>query len=1239
MVLIRFAFLLAAALAATAVQAQVAFRSSATGFSTAGGGITHVAAGTISSRDNCGAVTPGLPAGRAAGDLMIALVNQRESSAVNTAPAGWTQIYTATPVTDFEVYVYYRIATNTAADNFSFSQATTCSSLGARISAFRNVDTANPFEFAGAIPGANVATASAGDLDAGTETTLSADAMTVVAGFIMNDRTVAATGWTESFDNAQNVARDYGISLHYQLQTTAGAKGGALNWDLSGIGNDNRVGIVINLRPRAELRIPLPAGTASGDVMIATVAVRPSASAINAPAGWTLVRETVQAADVTMRMATYRRNADGTEPAAYVWTFSGTHAGATGGIVSFTGADTVSASPIDAEGGNTTAAAFTHTATAITTTRPNAMLVSSHAFFTSSDWTPPAGMTEAVDVASEPLYAATGVSQSMNYVLQPAVGTTGDKTATASSTAPADAGNGVAYLLALKAAYTHYSVTYPGGSNFATCEPALVRITAHHPGHLESAPPAGTVLTINTSTTDGVWQSPLVTGTPANWTPSGANDGVATYTWNGTETFIEARLRRNTPTTAPHLSLNLTDTNARSEGAGEDLAVTFASSVLRITADGSSSANINTQIAGKRNTEGANIQTLYVQAVATAPATGACTTLFQNQTRSIEFAAVCNNPATCFDPDVNDAPLFEVFSGDGTGATVNIQKNNNTVTPAFYSTVPLNFSNDANAMAPLVFRYGDAGQMTLHMRYTLPAPPATTISGASNAFVVRPFGLAIRGASAAGAIQHGSTDSGTLLAAAGDNFTMTIAAYKWQSTAEDANADGIPDFALADVVDITDNGLTPNFAATTSVNAGSNIPGIATGAITRGVNCASTGTIAAGSWSGGAATITDWCYSEAGNVQVAALAVDYISPGVIVIGLSSFDGTGFTGGHVGRFRPKHFAVSAAALGNRVDAACAPASAFSYLGEPLTLTFTLTAQNRQNATTQNYTGAYAKLAPTTFANWSLGARSGATNLSARLDTGTAPTGSWVNGVASGVVLRTAVKRATPDNPDGPYTATAFGIAPADTDGVAMNTLDLDVDNNAVMDRKSLGVPGELRYGRLRVQNALGSSKLVLPVPLRTEYWNGTTFATNTLDSCTAILRKHIALSFTPASSLSDTNCETAVSTASVAFAAGVGSLTLAAPGAGNSGSVLLTPQLRAPGSGTYCPSVGAAPVTIPLASPADDAPARDYLLGRWNDAANPDADASTSHDDNPTGRASFGVYGSQPNNYIYFRENY
>jgi hypothetical protein len=47
----------------------------------------------------------------------------------------------------------------------------------------------------------------------------------------------------------------------------------------------------------------------------------------------------------------------------------------------------------------------------------------------------------------------------------------------------------------------------------------------------------------------------------------------------------------------------------------------------------------------------------------------------------------------------------------------------------------------------------------------------------------------------------------------------------------------------------------------------------------------------------------------------------------------------------------------------------------------------------------------------------------------------------------------------------------------------------------------------------------------------------------------------------------------------------------------------------------------------------------YLLGRWDDTANPDADGSTSYDDKPAGQAGFGLYGSQPKNFIFFRENY
>ena len=65
---------------------------------------------------------------------------------------------------------------------------------------------------------------------------------------------------------------------------------------------------------------------------------------------------------------------------------------------------------------------------------------------------------------------------------------------------------------------------------------------------------------------------------------------------------------------------------------------------------------------------------------------------------------------------------------------------------------------------------------------------------------------------------------------------------------------------------------------------------------------------------------------------------------------------------LGRFVPSHFAVSDIVITNRTDLSCSPPSRFSYMGEPLTSTFTLTAQNAAGGTTKNYFGALAKLTP-------------------------------------------------------------------------------------------------------------------------------------------------------------------------------------------------------------------------------------------------------------------------------------
>jgi len=145
------------------------------------------------------------------------------------------------------------------------------------------------------------------------------------------------------------------------------------------------------------LTITKPAGTAEGDVMIASVGVRPDTATITPPTGWTLVRRVDNTTANANTLAVYRKTAGASEPADYTWTM-GSAANSVGGIQAFSGVDITS--PVDVENGQTTASSLTHATPSVTTTETDAMLVTSHTYSSSATWTPPAGMTEAVDVQS-----------------------------------------------------------------------------------------------------------------------------------------------------------------------------------------------------------------------------------------------------------------------------------------------------------------------------------------------------------------------------------------------------------------------------------------------------------------------------------------------------------------------------------------------------------------------------------------------------------------------------------------------------------------------------------------------------------------------------------------------------------------------------------------------------------------------------------------------------------------------
>ena len=290
--------------------------------------------------------------------------------------------------------------------------------------------------------------------------------------------------------------------------------------------------------------------------------------------------------------------------------------------------------------------------------------------------------------------------------------------------------------------------------------------------------------------------------------------------------------------------------------------------------------------------------------------------------------------------------------------------------------------------------------------------------------------------------------------------------------------------------------------------------------------------------------------------------------------------------YFGRFVPDHFAITAKSILNRSGTAACAASSFTYMGEPLKQLVTLEAQNVANDVTTNYTGTYARLNPLTQLDIGVindpvnGARTPFKNC---ITTPGHPcftpgviTGSFVDGAAALVVPLTVFRGAAPA---GPFANVKIAIAPTDPDSVRLAAYDLDTVN-LVAGAANHGQTGDtiLRYGRLSIDNAYGSELLKLTMKVNAQYWNGTGYASNTLDSCTPPLyaplsdyRGDVTALNLPSSSL----------TPGSPFALGAGALVLAkpAPAPAAKGSVKVTS-----GYPDYLPGYGRATFGVYKAGP-------------------------------------------------------
>jgi len=168
-------------------------------------------------------------------------------------------------------------------------------------------------------------------------------------------------------------------------------------------------------------------------------------------------------------------------------------------------------------------------------------------------------------------------------------------------------------------------------------------------------------------------------------------------------------------------------------------------------------------------------------------------------------------------------------------------------------------------------------------------------------------------------------------------------------------------------------------------------------------------------------------------------------------------------------------------------------------------------------------------------------------------------SWTDGIGD---LETSMVFERDPTPDGPYAMLEFGLEARDQDGVAVEPLDLDTTLDGSNDKRRLGETN-LRFGRLRLDDAFGPEVIDLPVPFFTEYWNGATYVRNADDSCTRIPREAINY---PDGNLVDANNLTVdlgggtttgdyadLDPVGVGFSLSDADHSFSAPGAGNTGS--------------------------------------------------------------------------------------
>jgi hypothetical protein len=435
---------------------------------------------------------------------------------------------------------------------------------------------------------------------------------------------------------------------------------------------------------------------------------------------------------------------------------------------------------------------------------------------------------------------------------------------------------------------------------------------------------------------------------------------------------------------------------------------------------------------------------IVVSAVRQSDSSQQCVPQFANVSRNVSFWS------SYLDPGPSGRP-----------ASLPVQVNDSNISQNETSATSLALNFNSNGEALIAVNYADAGQVQLNARYSGSAAnedSGLVMSGA-DPFIRRPAGLCIRNDGHCPAADA----SCPVFKRAGEPFTLTISGHAWQSGSSD----------------ICTNPVTPNFqhnniSLSHTLLAPAGVPGtlgLVNYAHQRAVN---------------GQTSVQQSVSEVGMFRFNTAAVNYLTMSDPVPAAS--------GQPSGRFVPADFALSDISSSE----AC---GSFSYMQQPFSLGFSLTARNTLGQRTRNYFGSFAN---STLLLQAENADDGV-DLTGRL--GSSGFGNWNQGIQSFSTSELRLNRLAAGAPDGPFTELTVALHIIDSDGSAIANPDTNVNNTGCAGDNSCNAAALLltgiRYGRMQMANGFGPEFDDLPVNLTAQYWDGSRFISNDADSCSVI----------------------------------------------------------------------------------------------------------------------------------------